>query len=192
MSTSRDTPTVECQHPECQDLGKHWEFQSGYCSNKCETKAEGRETLEKLIYDHKRCFTCFRQLKTINPPKPDFEFTKNGHGWTRDEDGEVTLQYYSQEVTRQAATGFQFLTSDAAKGEKQRDDRVITGTICDACGNTDHTHHDPIIAGRSAIGRLAILLAGDDEVVFDVETLHREYADTDDLELAVGRAVDDS
>jgi hypothetical protein len=192
MSTQSGSNTViECRHPDCTEHGRKWNFQGKYCSNKCEVRHEGRGQLESLIYDHCRCFTCFRELKTVNPPKPDFEFTANGHGWTRDEDGEFTLEYYSQEVTRQAATGFQFLSEAATKGEKQRGDRVITGTICDACGNTSHTHHDPALADEAAIGRLVSLLDADDDVTFDAETLHREYAATDDVELAVGRALVD-
>jgi hypothetical protein len=130
-------------------------------------------------------------MKTVNPPKPDVEFTKNGHGWTKDEDGEFTLKYYSQELTRQAATGFQFLTLHATKGEKQHGERVIRGTICDACGNCDQRHHDPALADRAAIGRLVDLLAASDDVVFDIQTLHREYEATEDIELAVGRALAD-
>jgi len=143
------------------------------------------------MFDHCRCFTCFRELKTVNPPKPDFEFTENGHGWTLDDDGNPTLEYYDQTYSRQAATGFQFLTENAGKGEKQRGDAVITGTICSECGNTDHTHHDPVLADRNAIGRLASLLDQDDDVVFNVETLHREYNHSEDVELAVGEALHD-
>ncbi|WP_135807344.1 hypothetical protein [Halorussus marinus] len=193
MSTETQSPTtVECKHPECSEIGNHWEFRHGsYCSTDCELRHEGRQVLRKLMYDHCRCFTCFRELKTVNPPKPDFEFTEDGHGWTLDENGDPTLQYYSQEVTRSAATGFQFLTENAGKGEKQRGDTVITGTICSKCGNTDHAHHDPVLAGRQAIGRLAALLDGDDDVVFDAEVLHRVYQRRDDLLLAVGLALHD-
>jgi hypothetical protein len=191
MSTTNSTPTVECHYPECETLGKHWEFRHGqYCSTDCEHRHDGRQQLRKLMYDHCRCFTCFRELKTINPPKPDFEFTERGHGWTLDDDGEPRLQFYSQEVTRQAATGFQFLTEHSTKGEKQRGDAVITGTIC-SCGNTDHTHHDETLANRAAIGRLVTRLADADDIVFDIETLHRVYDRTSDLDLAVGRSLID-
>jgi hypothetical protein len=193
MSTQLARSTIiECRHPDCTEHGHKWEFHHGkYCSNACEVRHEGREHLEGILYDHRRCFSCFRRLKTVNPPKPDFEFTKDGHAWTKDEDGELTLKYYSQEITRQAATGFQFLTQAATKGEKQHGERVITGTICDACGNCDHTHHDPALADRAAIGRLVDLLAAADDVVFDIQILHREYEATEDIELAVGRALAD-
>lgn len=193
MSTTKSTTTtVECQSPDCEELGRHWEFRDGrYCSTDCEHRHDGRDVLRKLMYDHCRCFTCFRELKTINPPKPDFEFTENGHGWTLDDDGNPRLQYYSQEVTRSAATGFQFSTEHSTKGEKQRGETVVTGTICNQCGNTDHTHHDPVLADRSAIGRLVALLDSAADVAFDAETLHRVYEATGDLDLAVGRALHD-
>jgi len=191
MSTSKSHPSQECKHPDCTTLCKKWEFDDGrYCSTECRVRHEGRQKLAGLKYDHQRCFTCFRFLKDINPPKPDFEFTERGHGWAFDEDGEPTLEFYSQEVTRSAAMGFQFLTGNAIKGEKQRGDRVITGTICERCGATDHTDHDPTLGDREAIGRLVSTLIAE-EVEFDIEQLHREYTATDDLELAMGRALDD-
>jgi len=192
MSTSKSSATIECKHPKCNEFGNHWEFQSGYCSNRCRIRHKGLKQLSKFKYDHTRCFSCFQTLKTVNPPKPDFEFTEKGHGWTLNENEEPTLEFYSQKITRQAATGFQFLTKFARKGEKQRDDRVITGTICDHCGNTDHTHHIPMLADRTAIDRLVNLLNDEDSVVFDDEMLHREYEKTSDLELAVGRALKDT
>lgn len=192
MSTSKSSTTVKCRFADCEAIGNRWEFHHGrYCSNECETRSDGREVLAKFKHDHCRCFTCFRELKTINPPKPDFEFTENGHGWTINEDGEPTLEYYSQEVTRTAATGFQFLTRHATKGEKQRGEQVAWGTICGFCGNTAQNFHNPDLIERAAIGRLVDLLAGEDDVAFDVEELHREYEHTRDLDLAVGRALDD-
>jgi hypothetical protein len=191
-TTNTSSNTVECRYPECETLGKRWTFHHGkYCSNDCEHRHDGRKVLRKLMYNHCRCYTCFRELKTINPPKPDFEFTENGYGWTLDENGDPRLQYYSQEITRQAATGFQFLTEHSTKGEKQRGDAVITGTICNRCGNTDHTHHDETLADRAAIGRLVTLLNAEDNVVFDTEILHRVYDRTTDLDLAVGTALRD-
>jgi len=194
MSTtpSDRSPTVECTYPDCDNFGQIWEFRDGkYCSTECETRHDGREAIAQLLYDHCICATCFSTLKTNSPSKPDFEFTANGHGWTRDEEGNLSLEYYDQEQTRQAAVGFQHLTPDATKGEKQaRDsDRVITGTICDHCGNTDHTHHDTILATREAIARLIEALLEDDDIDIRPTELHRVYDHTHDLDLAVGTAL---
>lgn len=193
MSTesSREVPTVECKYPDCGILGRQWEFHHGrFCSRGCETRNAGRDALSGIQFDHKLCFTCFRILKEVEPAKPDFEFTERGHGWTLDEDGEPRLQYYSQEVTRDAATGFQYLTKYAGKGEKERDDMVITGTICDHCGNTDHRHHISDLADESAIERLVTLLDDRSEESIDAETLRVVYAYTKDIDLAVGSAIE--
>jgi hypothetical protein len=195
MSTKTDSPTVECHYPDCDTFGPHWKFRHGrYCRTDCEHRHDGRKKLARFRYDHCRCFSCFRELKTVNPPKPDFEFTENGHGWTLDpETREPRLQYYGQDVSRQAATGFQFETEHATKGEKQRSNgdgtAVRTGTICRACGNTDHTSHDSLLADHEAIGRLVTLLDEADDIVFDPGLLHRVYHHTHDLDLAVGRAL---
>lgn len=179
---------LECKYPDCEEFGHVWEFQEKYCSNRCKVRHDGREALASLMYDHCRCFTCFNELKTLNPPKPEFEFDEDGYGWTM-EDGEPTLERYTQEVTRQAAVGFQFLTRHATKGEKQVNNHVGWGTICGHCGNTNHTVHDPTLTDRHDLGRLVELLLGDDDVDVDAETVHREYEATADIDLAVGRAL---
>lgn len=187
--SNEQTTLLECKYPDCDEFGHVWEFQEKYCSNKCEVRHDGREALAHLMYDHCRCFTCFREIKTLNPPKPDFEFDEVGYAWTRDEDGEPTLERYSQEETRTAAVGFQFLTRFATKGEKQVGNMVGWGTICDNCGNTQHTAHDPTLTDREDIARLVELLLEDDDVSIDIETVHREYEETNDIDLAVGRAL---
>lgn len=191
MSSTQDI-TTECKYPGCNETGYHGHFHHGkYCSNECETKHEGREALARFKYNHTICFTCFRELKEIEPPKPDFEFVERGHGWTRNADGEITLQFYNQEVTREAACGFEHPTRYADTGEKERPNQIITGTICGHCGNTDHTDHYPLLAGRASIGRLVALLNGKDDVAFDIETLHRVYEATEAIDLAVGEALYD-
>ena len=179
MSTQTQSPTVECHGPACTATGRKWEFRDGrYCSTECDLRHQGQQTLAALKYDHARCFSCFRALKDINPPKPDFEFTENGHGWTRDADGEPTLEYFDQSVTCDAACGFQYLTGDAGKGEKQRGDRVITGTICQRCGQTSHNDHEPALADAGAIDRLLDLLADEDDIQLDADPRAADDGDT--------------
>lgn len=191
----RDTETqparVECRYHGCSEHGNKWEFRDGkYCGTECETKARGREALKSCRYDHTLCFTCLQPMKDIEPPKPDFEFVENGHGWTRDEEtGEPTLEYYSQTVTADAACGWQHRTQWTDDGEKQRFGLIVTGVICGACGNTDHSHHEACLADRDAIGRLVSLLVELDDWSVDVHTLHREYENTRDVDLAVGRGA---
>lgn len=195
MSTTNQSTTVECNYPSCETLGNYWEFRHGdYCSTDCELRHHGFQVLQQFRLDHRRCFTCFRRLKTTNPPKPDFEFTEKGHGWTLDENGDPQLEFYDQSVSREAACGFQFDTEHATKGEKQHDQRgdaVVTGTICDSCGNTDHTAHDEDLADHDAIQRLADLLSHEADAEIDPETLHRIYNQTHDLDRAAGEALTD-
>jgi hypothetical protein len=203
MSTTSETadgPTRECKHPNCSTIGRVWEFHHGkFCSNECETRQDAREAgLADFERDHAVCYTCFRTLKRLIEPKDDFKFDERGHGWTLDEDGEPTLVFYSQEITRQAATGREYLEPPAGKGEKQLwanatqelTDTVVTGTICEACGQTDHREHDPLLAGRQAIGRLVARIEDLEDTSVDVHRLHREHATHGDVELAVGRALE--
>lgn len=181
---------IQCKYHDCSEHGYNWEFHHGkYCSNVCETKHRGRRALKDCRYDHTRCFTCLRPLKSIEPPKPDWEFTENGHGWTRGDDGEFTLEYYDQTVTQSAAVGWQYRTEYAGDGEKQRFGMIVTGVICESCGNTDHSHHEACLADRTAIGRLVTLLLDLDDWRVDPHRLHREYEATRDIDLAAGRAV---
>lgn len=192
MSTqTQNAVTVECKYPDCNEHGNVWEFHHGdYCSNKCELKHRGLEAIAPLKFDHTYCFTCLTQLKEIEPPKPDHAFDESGTGWAWDEDEEWwTVERYGQETTREAAVGFQYTTPDAGYGEKESTQSVITGTICDYCGNTDHTAHVPLLAeGHETVGRVVDLL---DDVVFSVQEFHREYVESGDLELALGRSISD-
>ena len=182
--------TVECEYPECDETGKKWEFQGEYCSSKCELKHEGREKLGGLVFDHCTCFTCGSELKEIEPPKPDHAFDVTGTGWYYDpEEDLVTLERFSQEETRTAAVGFQYKTPNATFGEKEHNERVVTGTVCENCGNTDHTAHIPFLVDtHQAAGFVASYLV-EGETEFDPETLHRSYSETEDMELAVGKAL---
>lgn len=193
MSTASESgPSVECHYPGCDEYGPVWEYHHGkYCSTACETRHDGRQALAGLYYDHAVCATCFRDLKTFIDPKDDDAFIECGSGWTRDADGRVTLEVYRQDETRKAAIGCEFLTPDATKGEKhpRNSNRVITGTICNSCGNTDHTHHDTILSTTGAIERLIDRLQADDDVTLNPVQLCIVYSATQDLDLAVGRAL---
>ncbi|ELY91461.1 hypothetical protein [Natrialba taiwanensis] len=182
--------TVECEYPNCEEIGKVWEFHHGdYCSNKCELKHEGRKELGGIKFDHCRCFTCMTELKEIVPPKPDHAFDVSGVGWYTDpETGTVHIERFGQEVTREAAVGFQHKTPSAGFGEKEHNERVVTGTVCDNCGNTDHTAHVSYLANQhSVVTRVVSLL---EDVEFSVQEFHREYVRTDDIELALGKALE--
>lgn len=190
MSATSRAPTVECKHPDCTELGKVWEFHHGkYCCNRCEIRHDGRQAISQWKYDHSVCATCWRTLKTFNPAPPESEFDEDGWGWTRDDQGRITLEQYGQQHTADAACGFEYPTPSADFGEKERNRWIYTGIIC-VCGQTQHTCHDPVIADSDAIDRLIARFRGSDDWTVEADTLHTEYRDSDgDLELAVGKAV---
>lgn len=187
-ATSTEQRVVECHAPDCETVKREWEFRKGkFCNETCETKAAGHAALADYIYDHTVCGTCFRDLKEIEKPKPEKAFEHTDTGWTYDDRGRVRLQYIDQTESRAAAVGFQYRTEHGSIGEKQRSARVVTGTVCNRCGNTDHWHHEPLLSDPADIERLADRLAD----AVDPHRLHVEYIDTQDLDLAVGRALQD-
>ena len=197
MSTSQQQQeegtlrVVECGRPDCTRSGRPWDFQKGYCSVEHWHQDVGRKALSGLKYSHTRCFTCLSILKEIQPPKPKFEFRESGAELTYNADRDIieTVRY-GQEKTRQAACGYQHLTPEATIGEKNVGPKIVTGTICDECGSTDHTEHIATVAGGHRTAALAVeYLDDEDEDDFDGEVLHRRYAETDDIELATGAAI---
>jgi len=189
---SQKNLSKECEHPNCDDVNQIWEMHHGkYCSNDCEVKHAGRQALGGLKFDHTHCFTCGSQLKEIAPPKPDHAFDVTGTGWTWDFEHDCwSLIRYDQEESRKSAVGFEHKTPNAGFGEKEHNERTVTGTVCDNCGNTDHTAHVPyLVETHTAAGFVSSYLI-EEEVEFCVETLHREYVETEDIELATGRALE--
>ena len=194
MSIQTKQRTVECKFPDCDTVDPIWKFHHGkYCSTECELRHDGQKALAPWKYSHTRCFTCLNRLKEIEPPKPDSQFVETGTGWAWDEEfGCFTLERYDQEVTRTCAVGYQHLTPEAGVGEKDVGPKVATGAVCDVCGNTDHTaHHSFLVDTHPTAGRIADYLQEESDRTFCIQTLHRAYAETDDLELAVGKAIDD-
>lgn len=194
MSTKASQPVVECQGPDCNAVGREWQYHHGkYCSNECEHRGRGRKALSSLRSDHTRCFSCQASLKEIEPPKPPKLFTESGVEITynADEDRIEALRY-GQEVTSGVACGYQHTLPDSAIGEKDIRHKTVTGVVCGNCGSADHRQHIAFIADghRTAAAIVEYLDEENDDVDdFDREVLHREYAATDDIELATGAAI---
>lgn len=192
MSTSSESdgsPTVQCKYAHCDNYGLLRHYHHGkYCSNECEWRSQGRSALLDIL-DHTICGTCFRVLKTVEPPKDDDAFDWEGHRYTLDEEGNVEYLYYDQTESRRSAIGFQHRTPNAETGEKQRGDRVVTGTVC-KCGVTGTRDHHATLTDRQDISRLYNdHIRPSEDISVDPETLHRVYEQTNDLELAVGKAL---
>lgn len=186
---------VQCDGPECDTHGNHWNFQHQrggvFCSDTCETRAVGRQYIGEFLRDHTICGTCFHDLKEIEKPKPDREFAiAIDYGFGVDEEGNQYRVFYGQEESRRSAVGFQHRTSHAEIGEKQHGDRVVTGTTCAECSTSDHRHHVPYLADAEGLERLLERFDERDlPESFDPETLHREWIITQDLDYAMGQAV---
>ena len=195
MSTQAKPSVVECHGPGCKRAGHVWTYHHGkYCSNECQARAKGRRALSGLKYKHTRCFTCLAELKDIEPPKPDYEFTERGVELTYDAEKDILdWVQYRQTYSRKAACGYQSLRPEAGIGEKPAGPLTVTGAVCDECGNATHVHHIAMLAdGHRTAALIGEYLADEDEGDehdFDTELLHRRYAETGDIELAAGVAI---
>lgn len=194
MSAEAKPSVVECHGPECKRAGPTWQFHHGvFCSDECEARAKGRQALSDLRSSHAHCFTCFAQLKDIEDPKPDWEFTEKGVELTYNaEDDYLEWVQYRQEHTRKAACGYQDLRPEADIGSKTvaQGRKTISAAVCGECGNTQHYQHIAMIAdGHRTAALTAAYLNDEDEHEFDTELLHRRYVATGDIELATGEAI---
>lgn len=182
-----------CNLGGCEKTGHPWEFQAGFCSTEHLHRGRGRAALAAIKYSHTHCFSCFSKLKDIEPPKPDWAFDAVTSGWTFNADEErIEMLVCDQETTSKAACGYQTLRPEATIDEKRTRTKTITGTVCDACGAADHTTHIALLADghRTAVKAVAHCRDNDAVESLDIETLHRRYLETDDLERATGEAVE--
>lgn len=181
MSTATPTPpeTDVCDHPNCTTHYPPSEGINGHCTHTCATRHRGQRLLNLLRYDHRFCYKCFRQLKTIDKPSPS---------------------------APECVIGFQYHTHHATTGQitDQLDEYrelVRIGTIC-RCGQTDHAAREPAIQDqdfRQVVANLYYALEtvrqeGQHDHDLDItalaETL-REQTDEEswDFALAVGQAI---
>lgn len=157
-----------CGHGDCDnDRTASTSVAGSYCSRECRDRADGKGLLEDIRQDHRFCWSCFRQRKSIEKPPAQ---VKRGRG----------------KHTAEAIVGFEYLTEHSERGSH--------GIEC-TCGAVGHDidwsearqkapiHWFLTLASRQLVddGRR------DDSI--DVVTLADELWQTDDLELAVGRAL---
>jgi len=191
MSVQTTRPDEDtCAFPDCDAaFSVPNAVRGSYCSQDCADRHDGRRLLRHLRQDHRVCSSCFRLKKDVEVPSEIFEqehFDRTGSGWTRDDDGRVTLEFYGQDTAREAVVGIQHHTEHASMGPH--------GLECE-CGAVDHDSESDLLRSREAwhwwlavTTRLHRAEGQRDDAV-DPVTLADVYWATDDLELAAGRAL---
>jgi len=171
-STQSGTPTVRCQYSDCHEHGPEWEFTDGqYCSTEHAVRDDGHEVLSTLARDHRFCGSCYRPQKVVYRP-PDTESPK--------------LRTKAL-VVRESFVGYEELTEHAEQG--------AYGIEC-SCGSVGHGDPETLCRNGSpyewflkcAVRQLRS--EGTWDYHFDIETFADASWGDDDLELAVGRALD--
>ena len=158
----------DCSFEDCdQQRTPSSSVAGSYCSTECAARATGRSFLDDVRQDHRFCWSCFRQRKEIERPTDE---TLRGRG----------------RHTAEAIVGYQYSTEHTDEGS--------WGLEC-TCGAVDHD--TPAYDQRESgpyhwflyqISR-QLVAEGQRETVLDLVTFADVYWETDDLELAVGRAL---
>lgn len=154
-------------------------IEGNYCSRDCYHRKRGQRLLNLLRHDHRYCYTCFRQRKTIDRPNPS---------------------------APDCVIGFEYPTQHATTGQitdqiDEYRELVRMGTIC-RCGNTDHTSREAVIQDqhfRQVVANLyyaleAVRQEGQHEHQISITALadalrDQKHEEGWDFALAVGRAV---
>lgn len=140
-----------------------------YCSEECAARARGRKLLNILEHDHRFCWSCWRERKEIERP------------------------------TAEARRGLGPVTDDALVGYEHHTEHVELGPYgleC-ACGAIDHDldgwdqrETAPYHWYLKHIAETT-QAEGQHDYDFDLETFADWYYQSEDLELALGAALDD-
>ncbi len=166
MSSTR-SQFYECSHPECTEDHSRT---ASYCSPECRLKHKGRKALRNIKHDHRFCSTCYKPLKVVYRPA----------------DSKTPKLRKKALIIREAFAGFQDFTEFAESGDY--------GLECD-CGNVDHYHSEPDFRDQESYEWWLKLVfetfkkEGQQDDSFDIETFCDSYFETDDFELALGRAL---
>ena len=167
MSVQRQS-FYECSHPDCDNDHSRT---ASYCSEDCRLKHKGRKLLRNVKHDHRFCSTCFKPLKIVYRP----------------EDSKTPKLRKKALIIRESFVGFQDFTEHVEHGDY--------GIEC-SCGNVDHYHSEPDFRDSEGYEwwlRLVIETfnkEGQLDADFDLETFADTFWQTDDFELAVGKALE--
>jgi len=181
-----------CAFPDCDK-----EFQvlnavaGSYCSQECHDRHAGRRLLRTIRQDHRFCWSCWRPRKELEQPTEEYRtraFATSGVGLTVDGEGALTAERYGQELSNEAVVGFEHHSRHVTMGPY--------GLECE-CGAIDHDNVDwdkrEDVAYHWQLKRVIQQMTdeGAHDYQFDVVTFAEELWATDDLELAVGRAIEE-
>jgi hypothetical protein len=167
--TPTTTESDDCAY--CGDETPLAELVDGsYCSDDCADRHRGERLFRSLQYDHRLCFACFRWLKEVDKARP--------------RDPECVI-------------GFQYLTENAEHGVKIDTDipRVYRSCTMCTCGSQ---HQDDYLRDqdlRETLKRLVGVVAetrreGQHEYNINARVLTETVIETEDWELALGRALE--
>lgn len=161
--------TDTCDDPECDASYAIPNAVGGYCSDECAARHRGRKLLRHIRQDHRFCTSCWRPRKTVERPTAH---ARRGLGPITDE----CLVGY-EDATRHVEHGPYGLECECAAVSHDIEgwDRRAEGPY--------HWHLAEIVAQIDAEGQR--------DIDFDLAVFADAYWETDDLELAVGRAIQD-
>jgi hypothetical protein len=170
MSVRTTTPeSDQCAFPDCSEEFRIPNAVAGsYCSTECRDRHEGRRLLRHVRQDHTVCWSCWRRRKEIERPT---DAARRG----------------LDPVTDQALVGFEYLTEHADHGKH--------GVECE-CGAVDHDIPD--YDRRDDVPYHWLLYRyleatrdeGQHDRDLDLATFADVLWESEDLELAVGRALE--
>lgn len=139
MSTTTTTPTSSPRHSnrECNHcthvIAPDCFYAPGYCSRYCYHAHQGRKVLTNIRDDHKFCFTCFKQLKTLERAR------------SRDPDVFTGYQYPTEHARRGLVDRY---PADSRIDIPDHADYTRIGIVCE-CGQTHHRSRESVIQETS-------------------------------------------
>lgn len=180
MSTTDTYPETECaQCDETFTIG----YNAEYCSEECLERSRAESVYNLFKHDHRFCFSCLSQLKTVSRPTDE------------------QLRQIDGLHSKEAVVGFQYRTPNATTGEitvkADTNDIVATGTVCGNCGVTDHRddyfrNYEPAEAAKRLRKHIKTLREeGQHSYQFSTEIFVKAWNESGgDWLLSLGRALE--
>lgn len=106
MSTTAPRATAternSCSRDDCDERVIGTGYRDDYCSPNCWKLGTATELIHGVENDHRHCASCYRKLKGINPPPPDWYFTSE------------------TQIAKQCACGWQVYDGECPTGQADR------------------------------------------------------------------------